>query len=276
MLFAFEVSRVAAHRLRPDQGGLMGSSRIRNRGVRPGRRPAPAWDRWRRVTRVRALALTAAVGVLAGGCGGGGGGADGVASPSSTGRVERAARTTTTTAGSETASGSSPSTTSVAPTSAPDIAGGHPVELDSEVDPAKQEVIAAYARYWAVRLRANADTPNPDDPAFASVATGEQLATVIAETTRFRDQGVHMVPRSGAANLWSVRVVSLDGDAATVQECVVDDVMLVDRSTGSTVDDRIATHSVRGDLVKVDGAWKVSRAVLLQRWEGVAGCAVTP
>ena len=232
MLFAFEVSRVAAHRLRPDQGGLMGSSRIRNRGVRPGRRPAPAWDRWRRVTRVRALALTAAVGVLAGGCGGG---ADGVASPSSTGRVERAARTTTTTAGSETASGSSPSTTSVAPTSAPDIAGGHPVELDSEVDPAKQEVIAAYARYWAVRLRVNADTPNPDDPAFASVATGEQLATVIAETTRFRDQGVHMVPRSGAANLWSVRVVSLDGDAATVQECVVDDVMLVDRSRPSAV-----------------------------------------
>ena len=29
-------------------------------------------------------------------------------------------------------------------------------------------------------------------------------------------------------------------------------------------------------FVKVDGAWKGSRAGLLQRWEGGAGCAVTP
>lgn len=46
--------------------------------------------------------------------------------------------------------------------------------------------------------------------------------------------------------------------------------------TGEVVNDAVATHNVRGELVRLDGAWKVSSTRLVQRWEGVAGCALDP
>jgi hypothetical protein len=45
-------------------------------------------------------------------------------------------------------------------------------------------------------------------------------------------------------------------------------------ATGEVVDGNVATHSVEGSLRFVDGHWKVSSTRLLQRWEGVAGCAL--
>ena len=69
-------------------------------------------------------------------------------------------------------------------------------------------------------------------------------------------------------------MIEIDGDRAVVQECVVDDLVVVRRDGGAIVNDTIATHNVRGELQKVDGVWRVSEARLVQRWEGVAGCAL--
>lgn len=73
-----------------------------------------------------------------------------------------------------------------------------------------------------------------------------------------------------------VEVVEIDRDHAVVQECVVSDGVIIRRDTGEVVNDEVATHNVRGELLRVDGAWRVSAAELIQRWEGVAGCALAP
>ena len=69
-------------------------------------------------------------------------------------------------------------------------------------------------------------------------------------------------------------MIEIDGDRAVVQECVVSDGVVVRRDTGEVVNDEVNTHNVQAELTRVDGVWKVSSARLLQRFEGVAGCAL--
>jgi len=58
-----------------------------------------------------------------------------------------------------------------------------------------------------------------------------------------------------------------------VQECVVSDGVIIRRDSGESVNDEVSTHNVRGEMQRVQGVWRVSAAQLVQRWEGVAGCA---
>lgn len=140
-------------------------------------------------------------------------------------------------------------------------------------NPAETQVINRYIGFWDARFRANEGTPNPDDPALTEYAAGAQLTTVIAETRRNLADGVAFKARPHSENFRRVKVISITRDRAVVQECFVDDGLVVRRYTGEIVNDKVATHNVRGELIRVDGAWKVSKAQLVQRWEGVAGCA---
>lgn len=135
------------------------------------------------------------------------------------------------------------------------------------------EIIARYVGYWDARFAANSGTPNPDAEGLREYATGAQLDAVVAETQSNLDQGLAFRKATNPANFQRVNVVEVDGDHAVVQECVVSDGVIVRRDTGEVVDDDVATHNVRGELVRVDGEWRVSTAQLVQRWEGVAGCA---
>ena len=76
-----------------------------------------------------------------------------------------------------------------------------------------------------------------------------------------------------AGNEGAGEVIEVGGDRAVVQECVVDDQVVVRRDSGAVVNDAVASHNVRGELKRVGGVWRVSEARLIQRWEGVAGCA---
>lgn len=138
----------------------------------------------------------------------------------------------------------------------------------------EQEVIDRYVGYWNARFNANAGVPDPDDPALREFATGRQLEAVITETQANLDQGLAFERAAEPHDFQRVTVVEMDGDRATVQECVVDDGLIVRRSSGEVVDDAVSTHNVQAQLLRVDGAWKVSEARLLQRFEGVAGCAL--
>ena len=140
--------------------------------------------------------------------------------------------------------------------------------------PAEQEVIDRYVAYWGARFEANSGTPDPGDPALREYATGAQLDAVIAETQSNLDQGLAFQRAAEPHDYQRVSVVELEGDRAVVQECVVSDGVIVRRATGEVVNDEVATHNVRGELSRVDGAWRVSEARLVQRWEGVAGCAL--
>lgn len=138
----------------------------------------------------------------------------------------------------------------------------------------EQEVIDRYIGFWDARFAANSGTPDPDDPALRDFATGQQLEAVITETRRNLDEGLAFRDRDDPAEVRIVNVISIEGDLAVVQECFVDDGLVVRRDTGEVVNDTVATHNVRGELTRVDGSWRVSRAQLVQRWEGVAGCAL--
>jgi hypothetical protein len=160
------------------------------------------------------------------------------------------------------------------PDAAADITGERGSGNSTPVSAAEAEVIRRYLAFWEARRSANTGIPDPASPALVESATGEQLLVVTRETQRNLDQGLTLQRRSGPAGIRRVRVVEVDGQRAQVQECVVDDELLVDRDTGAVVDDSIETHSVVGDLERVGGEWRVSSVRLVQQWEGVAGCAL--
>lgn len=163
----------------------------------------------------------------------------------------------------------SPSTaTSSTSTTAPRSAASAPQGSSLE-----DEIIARYVGFWDARFAANTGVPNPDDPALREFATGEQLETVISETRANLERGLAFRRAANPSDVQQVSVIEVNGDRAVVQECVVADGVIIRRDTGEVVNDDIATHSVRGELVRLDGVWKVSSAQLVQRWEGVAGCA---
>lgn len=135
-------------------------------------------------------------------------------------------------------------------------------------------MIDRYIGYWNARFTANEGTPDPDDPALREFATGEQLDAVIAETQSNLDEGLAFQRAAEPHNIQRVTVIEIDGDHAVVQECVVSDGVIVRRDTGEVVNDEVNTHNVQAELTRVDGVWKVSSARLLQRFEGVSGCAL--
>ena len=136
------------------------------------------------------------------------------------------------------------------------------------------DLLARYEAYWEARFEANQPPPNPDHPGLREYATGRQLEQVVEETRRNLEEEVALRHADSPAEEGWVKVVSIDGDTATVQECVVDDDVLYRYTTGDVVNDDVATHSVIATMSKVDGKWKLEGARLAQRWEGVAGCAL--
>jgi hypothetical protein len=186
-------------------------------------------------------------------------GDDGEASPASTTTAEASTSTTrpTTSTTNETTTSAGASTATTAPGTS-----------------AEQEVIDRYIGYWNARFEANSGTPDPIDPALREYATGEQLETVVAETQSNLDEGLAFQRAAEPHNIQRVTVVEIEGDRAVVQECVVADGVVVRRDTGEVVNDQVNTHNVQAEMTRVDGVWKVSAARLLQRFEGVAGCAL--
>lgn len=168
----------------------------------------------------------------------------------------------TTTTSSTTSTTTRPTTTEAAtPTTAP---GTTP----------EDEVIDRYIGFWNARLEANSGTPDPNHPGLREFATGAQLDAVIAETQSNLDEGLAFRPAADPQGFQHVTVIELNGDRAVVQECVVSDGVIYRRDSGEVVNDEVATHNVRGELARVDGRWRVASAQLIQRFEGVAGCAL--
>lgn len=211
----------------------------------------PWFDHSRRRTAT-ACVLTALL-LTAGSCGD-----DGEASPATTTTTEAS---TSTTGSTSTTSSTTSTTEGTTATTAP---GTTP----------EQEVIDRYIGYWNARFTANEGTPDPDDPALREFATGEQLDAVIAETQSNLDEGLAFQRSAEPHNIQRVTVIEIDGDRAVVQECVVSDGVIVRRDTGEVVNDDVNTHNVQAELTRIDGVWKVSSARLLQRFEGVSGCAL--
>jgi len=220
-------------------------------GSRPGGAALAESDRTARVATTRHLVVAAvlatALAVLSVACSGG----DAETLPTTS--LERSSPPPSTT-----------TPTTEAPTASTSPPNGQSVE---------DEIIARYIGYWDARFAANSETPDPDDPALRDYATGAQLDAVIAETQANLDQGLAFRRPANPAGIQRVTVLEVNGSHAVVQECVVSDGVIIRSDSGEVVNDDVTTHNVRGELQRVEGVWRVSAATLVQRWEGVAGCA---
>jgi hypothetical protein len=138
------------------------------------------------------------------------------------------------------------------------------------------EIVARYVSYWDARFAVlSGDEPgDPNDPRFAYFAIGAQLASASAETQRFNDQGRRLARPPDPVDLQRVVVQSINDEEAQLQECFVDDALVVDRASGSVIDDDVVTLNSTATMRFVDGVWKLEEATVIQRWEGVAGCAL--
>ncbi len=133
-------------------------------------------------------------------------------------------------------------------------------------------VLAAYQGYWDTWLAAT-NPPDPDHPDLAKFAAGVQLDRDRAAIANYRQLSqVVRLPQNPA---WShqAAVLSLDGDAAVITDCSVDDSVVLDRPTGRVLNDAVSTYVFRASLNREGGTWKVTVVDATSRWEGVAGCA---
>jgi hypothetical protein len=203
------------------------------------------------------VAVVACVVVMALGCSGG----DGPSSDDDESRATTTSRVegSTSTAADDTTTTSADATTTTA--------------AQQEFDSVEDEIVARYEGYWDARFAANSP-PNPDDPGLREYATGDQLDHVIEETQANLDAGVEFRRPEDPTDFQEVRVVSVDGDRAVVQECVVNDTLVVRSDSDEVLNDSVATYNVRGDMRGVDGEWRLAGASQVQQWEGVAGCAL--
>jgi hypothetical protein len=141
--------------------------------------------------------------------------------------------------------------------------------------PVEDDIVARYEAFWEARFAANSP-PNPDDLALQEYATGEALVQVVAEAEANRTAGVEFRRRDDPSGFQRVEVLEVSGDTAVVQECVVDDALLIRTADGAVLNDAIGSHNMRGEMRRVDGEWRLARSDVVQRWDGEAGCVLAP
>ena len=140
-------------------------------------------------------------------------------------------------------------------------------------DPEHQLIIDRYLAFWDARFAANEEPVSAESPTFAEYATGPQLENVRAETARNAEEGLAFRLPQPSISRRDPRVVSVSGDTAQLQDCVVDDGILYRVTTGEVLDDSVSTRNVSAVMRLVDGVWRLEAATIIQQWEGVAGCA---
>lgn len=177
---------------------------------------------------------------------------------------DRVLGTTTTSTTSSTTATSEPTSTTSSTTSESTDPGS-----DEEV-----QILDRYLAFWEARFEANTDPVNPDDERLADLATGAQLDNVREETRKRAEAGLALRRPEDSITERRPRIVKIDGDVATIQDCAINDGIVYRVSTGEVIDDSVATRSVSATMRRVDGRWRLESARELQKWEGVAGCAL--
>ena len=135
------------------------------------------------------------------------------------------------------------------------------------------EVEAAYIASSRAFIDAAA-IPDPNFPALERTHTGpmfEQRRNVLRALQV--DGRVVRYPKPSAYRV-DVREVSVEGDVARLEVCVVDDGDRVVVATGEVVAGGLGTVQARAAMRRIDGAWKLAERVQEAEWEGIAGCAV--
>jgi hypothetical protein len=136
----------------------------------------------------------------------------------------------------------------------------------------EEAILAAVDGFIASTFVVN-DPPDPAHPDLARYRTGEVLVAATRNVEENRAQQISYRLPPQAEYRHQATVLMSDGTEATVRNCVVDDAIQV-HADGRVVDSAVVTKLFAMRLNRVDGHWKVAENRTLDRWEGVAGCAV--
>jgi hypothetical protein len=140
-----------------------------------------------------------------------------------------------------------------------------------EADPTK----AAGQAYIAFEeaLAAAGAIPDPDFPALRETATGQALADAVEQLRAWQLSG--RVARAVGPVTDGVRVTgaSQTAEGVRVRACEVNDDQVVVADTGHVVNADVVTRLYDVTVVQVADRWKVAQLRVIERWEGVAGCA---
>jgi hypothetical protein len=158
----------------------------------------------------------------------------------------------------------------------PSIAVEQPATIGSNIattaDPLTAAVLAAVDGFVGSTVAVN-DPPDPTHPDLARYRTGVVLANAVATVRGNQRLGIAYRSAQGTRAAHQATVVELTAKAAVVRNCVVDDTQQVSMADGHVLNDATATKLFETKLELVDSSWKVAENSLLERWEGVGGCA---
>lgn len=122
-------------------------------------------------------------------------------------------------------------------------------------DPAEEAALQAYRAYWDAYLK-SADPMDPENPLLVEHSTGPALEAVQKAFLALKSAGKVI---RGQLDL-APRLVTVDGDTATVRDCYGDTTGVYDAATGARQDQPSGQrHLVTATLRLVSGTWKVER-----------------
>jgi hypothetical protein len=123
--------------------------------------------------------------------------------------------------------------------------------------PEEAAVLAAVDCYWATIVEAS-NPPNPSHPGFDRCFTGEARSRSVALVRQLSAENRRVVDPTGLIEQ-SGRSVTIDADAATVNECTIDDGEIRD-DADNVVSSTVYSAHITLELVNADGLWKVRHA----------------
>jgi hypothetical protein len=135
----------------------------------------------------------------------------------------------------------------------------------------KAAVLAAYQRFWQVWQEVN-DPPNPNDPRLAEVDTGAQLVRDRAQISGNLTAGVAFKKASPSRANHRTVVITATPARVVVEDCSLDDGVVVNRASGAVVNADVVTYLWRVTLVSRGGLWKVEDNTRLGKWRGSNDC----
>lgn len=138
-----------------------------------------------------------------------------------------------------------------------------------------EEIGELLDHYWSVWLTAN-NPPNPDDPRLRDVLVGSALEITVSKVRERADAHQAIVLPGSGPPRHGLLLTSPGSDPNHVGavECVVDNTILIDSSSGAIINDATATYEILVDLERdSSGTLRISRRVQQARSEGATGCA---
>lgn len=138
----------------------------------------------------------------------------------------------------------------------------------------EQKIVAVYKGFLKAE-NAALEVADPSLPLLGVYATGAQLKASSDAAAKLRSDGVVAVaPPNSRADV-RVTVLSIQGDKARIQVCLLDDGYLVNAKTGVPLaPSRVITELRSGEMLSEGGVWKLSSSNRTEKWDGVAGCWV--